>query len=479
MGCGKTEAALAAAYQLIAAGKATGLYFALPTQVTSNRIHLRVQPFVERISADPAAVRLAHSASWLVETEPPPKLCPASPDAEAREHVRAGRSWFASAKRALLAPFGVGTIDQALLGIVAAKHFFVRQFGLAGKVVILDEVHTYDLYTSTLIGALVKRLRELQCTVIILSATLTEKRRRELLGLADDQPVSAAYPLVSGVAGSLHRARRASHRHRRRFRYGTSPVPCRWKKRWIVPAAANVCCGFATQWMRHKRPTGRFRAPISKAAQASRCCILASPFSAANNSKNDWMNRLGKDSTNRPNGCVLVSTQVAEQSVDIDADLLITDLAPTDMLLQRLGRLWRHDRRTVPVRNPKSGFRCHNRMTPHCATRARRNFARLWARAPASMRPTSCCVRSSSGAGGRRSRCRATSARFSKPPTPTRRRRATRMAGTARTVGEAKRKNGPAGPQRHHHLEQPGPAGRGRRPDPFQHVPDGPIASGD
>ena len=86
---------------------------------------------------------------------------------------------------------------------MAAKHFFVRQFGLAGKVVILDEVHTYDLYTSTLIGALVKRLRELQCTVIILSATLTEKRRRELLGLADDQPVSAAYPLVSGVAGSL------------------------------------------------------------------------------------------------------------------------------------------------------------------------------------------------------------------------------------------------------------------------------------
>ena len=62
---------------------------------------------------------------------------------------------------------------------MAAKHFFVRQFGLAGKVVILDEVHTYDLYTSTLIDALVKRLRELECTVIILSATLTEKRRRE------------------------------------------------------------------------------------------------------------------------------------------------------------------------------------------------------------------------------------------------------------------------------------------------------------
>jgi CRISPR-associated endonuclease/helicase Cas3 len=151
MGCGKPEAALATAYQLITAGKSTGLYFALPTQVTSNRIHLRVQPFVKRIVTDPAEVRLAHSASWLVEPELHPKLYPASLDAEAREHVRAGRLWFASAKRALLAPFGVGTIDQALLGIVPAKHFFVRQFGLAGKVVILDEVLSYDLYTGTLI----------------------------------------------------------------------------------------------------------------------------------------------------------------------------------------------------------------------------------------------------------------------------------------------------------------------------------------
>ena len=203
-GYGKTEAALAASYQLIAAGKASGLYFALPTQVTSNHIHLRVQPFVDRISTEAATVRLAHSASWLVEAQPPAELRPASPDdSEAQAHVQTGRSWFASAKRALLTPFGVGTIDQALLGIVAAKHFFVRQFGLAAKVVILDEVHTYDLYTGTLLTALVKRLLELRCTIIILSATLTDKRRRELLGLPSGQPVSAAYPIVSGMAASL------------------------------------------------------------------------------------------------------------------------------------------------------------------------------------------------------------------------------------------------------------------------------------
>src|SRR5262249_25638637 len=120
MGYGKTEASLAAAYQLIRDRKATGIYFALPTQVTSNRIFRRLEPFVGRISQEPAEVRLAHSSSWLEESEAPPRLSPAvSNDEEARTHVRDGRSWFASSKRALLTSYGVGTIDQALLGIVA------------------------------------------------------------------------------------------------------------------------------------------------------------------------------------------------------------------------------------------------------------------------------------------------------------------------------------------------------------------------
>ena len=151
--------------------------------MTSNRIHLRVQPFIERIAGNRRQCGWHTALLGWCRRSCPQTLRPASPaDDEAREHVRAGRSWFASPKRALLTPYGVGTIDQALLGIVAAKHFFVRQFGLAGKVVVLDEVHTYDLYTGTLIDVLVRRLRDLHCTVLILSATLTKARRRELLG---------------------------------------------------------------------------------------------------------------------------------------------------------------------------------------------------------------------------------------------------------------------------------------------------------
>jgi len=352
MGCGKTEAALGAAYQLVASGKANGIYFALPTQVTSNRIHLRVQPFVHRISKNAPDLRLAHSASWLVQTEPPPTLRPASPDPESEEHVRAGRSWFASPKRALLAPFGVGTIDQALLGIVAASHFFVRQFGLAGKVVILDEIHSYDLYTSTLLDTLVRRLRDLHCTVIVLSATLTAARRRQLLGAGDGQRLSDSYPLLSGS--------------------GTPPVevPCEPPPKktvavgFVQPAALVEDClerarqGQCVLWIRNTVDEAQDTYSRLKSANyegGPPIALLHSrfPFFRREELETYWMEALGKDTAKRPNGCALVSTQVAEQSVDIDADLLITDLAPTDMLLQRLGRLWRHERPNRPCAQPE------------------------------------------------------------------------------------------------------------------------------
>jgi CRISPR-associated endonuclease/helicase Cas3 len=375
MGYGKTEAALAVAYQLIASGKATGLYFALPTQVTSNQIHRRVQPFINRISAGSTEVRLAHSGSWLAETRAPVQLRPAYPldpahrnDDNPEEHAQAGRSWFASSKRALLAPFGVGTVDQALLGIVAAKHFFVRQFGLAGKVVILDEVHTYDVYTSTLIGALVKRLRELQCTVIILSATLTESRRRDLLvGLSDGQPLSAAYPLVSGATSSLiEQSCEPPPAKTIRVRGVSGALP-------LENAMERARHGECLLWIRNTVDEAQeiYRALQSASFQGGPSIALLHsrfPFFRREQLETDWMTRLGKDSTNRPNGCILVSTQVAEQSVDIDADLLITDLAPTDMLLQRIGRLWRHDRPTRPCPEPEVWI-----QTPHSDDAALRN----------------------------------------------------------------------------------------------------------
>jgi CRISPR-associated endonuclease/helicase Cas3 len=347
MGCGKTEAALAAAYRLIAAGQATGIYFALPTQVTSNRIHLRVGPFLEQALQQSSDLRLIHSGSWLMQPAPLDHLRASAPDdADADEHVRSGRSWFASAKRAILVPFGVGTVDQALLGIVAAKHFFVRQLGLAGKAVILDEVHSYDLYTSTLIDKLIKRLLELRCTVIVLSATLTRDRRRQLLEVAGGQAInlSAAYPLLSYGASPP-----------REFPVEPPPQKSIAVRFPSADALIDSCLGHAERgecvlWIRNTVDEAQETFGQLKSANREggpEIALLHSRFPQFRREEveSDWMDRLGKDGARRPqNGCVLVSTQVAEQSVDIDADLLITDLAPTDMLLQRIGRLWRHER---------------------------------------------------------------------------------------------------------------------------------------
>lgn len=355
MGIGKTEAALGAAYELIASGKARGIYFALPTQATSNRIHLRVNDFLSRITFEITETRLIHGNSWLMASDMGVVLAATEKTGNPGDDARAGRDWFASTKRALLAPFGVGTVDQALLGIVAAKHFFVRQYALAGKVVILDEIHSYDLYTGSLIDKLVATLEELGCTVIILSATLSGKRRRQILADFNDFSVDSEthYPLITGRSEGV----------------GLEPVaPISPDGRSVdvgfvsMPEAAEEAIGLARKggavlWICDTIVAAQKHCQLlsSLADDTFRVGLLHSrfPFWRRESLETEWMERFGKEGATRC-GSILVSTQIVEQSVDLDADLLITELAPTDMLLQRLGRLWRHIRTNRPIDRPRA-----------------------------------------------------------------------------------------------------------------------------
>lgn len=350
MGCGKTEAALWAAHRLIVSGANDGLYFALPTQVTSNRIHRRVGHFLREALADAAVFRLAHGASWLEDDQTVELQPAAGNDPEAREHMREGRSWFASAKHALLARFGVGTIDQALQGVVAVKHFFVRRFGLAGKVVVLDEVHSYDVYTGALVTCLIRELLALRCSVIVLSATLTQARRRELMEAAGSslgEAGSDAYPLVT-----VPRRGEAV----REFSVASAP-PRRLRLKAAAFAAEEILeeCVERAEGGQHvlylrntvveAQATFHALAGLLRAERV-RTGLLHSrfPYFRRQELETEWLDRLGKERPVDGQGSLLVATQVVEQSVDIDLDFIVTDLAPTDMLLQRMGRLWRHER---------------------------------------------------------------------------------------------------------------------------------------
>ena len=369
MGCGKTEAALFAAQQLIAAGHNQGFYFALPTQVTSNRIHRRIDAFLRNTLADSATLRLAHGNAWLEDDFDllltPSFLSWKQGDGEKpEENVREARTWFASGKQALLAPYGVGTIDQALQAIVAVKHFFVRRFALAGKVVILDEVHSYDIYTGSLIAALVRELISLRSTVIILSATLTAERRRELLmaGGVTEMEASSAYPLITGgtPGDPLLSVVAPPWPNRRPIELYQAIIP---EIDVVEELIRRATAGQHVLWIRNTviEAQDSFRAVSSAAAEGGeledtvRIGLLHSrfPFRRRAELENDWLELLGKKRPEGGPGSILIATQVVEQSVDIDLDFIVSDLAPTDMLLQRVGRLWRHEKSirkaTTPV----------------------------------------------------------------------------------------------------------------------------------
>lgn len=352
MGMGKTEAALGAAYQLLDCGKASGIYFALPTQATSNRIHLRMNDFLQQISPDITQSRLIHGNSWLLNENLEYRPSVTVSKEKSADDARNGRDWFASAKRALLAPYGVGTVDQALLGVVAAKHFFVRHFALAGKVVILDEVHSYDLYTGTLIDKLITTLEGLGCTVIVLSATLTGKRREQILASGADEELEQPYPLISGrTEGEPFDPVSASPPQSR-----TITIDFKTADAAIEEALALAPLGGAVLWICNTVDAAQscFKLFKERVKNEFPLGLLHSrfPFWQREMLENTWMERFGKAGETRC-GSILVSTQVVEQSVDLDADLLITELAPTDMLLQRLGRLWRHERQNRPVTSPR------------------------------------------------------------------------------------------------------------------------------
>lgn len=350
MGLGKTEAALAAADDLVRRFGLAGVYYALPTQATSNQMFGRLRRFLERryegVTVD---LHLLHGLSDLNEAYREIRLAAISQDPDAT--VRAS-SWFTAAKRGLLAPFGVGTIDQALLAAMSVRHMFVRLLGLADKVVIFDEVHAYDTYMSELLDHLVSWLAALGSPVIVLSATLPASRRNALVeaytGEADECP-SAGYPQVTTARPGEGATVSSS--------LGPAPTSISLEK---LPAPEDGSLDHAAQAIASRISRGGCAAWICNTVDAAQrayqtirrvlpddCEHLLFharfPTGQRLEIEQKALEWLGKDGK-RPQRAVLVATQVVEQSLDLDFDLMVTDLAPVDLVLQRAGRLHRHQR---------------------------------------------------------------------------------------------------------------------------------------
>ncbi|KAF0093310.1 MAG: CRISPR-associated helicase Cas3 [Puniceicoccaceae bacterium 5H] len=349
MGEGKTEAALALAYARWSEGEERGLYFALPTQLTSNRIQERVERFLQRVVAEPSVVALIHGSAWLSERR--------STVVQPREddNTLSAHQWFSDNRKNLLHPFGVGTVDQALLAAIPVKFAALRFFALSGKVIVIDEVHSYDPYTSVLLDFAVSELLQCGCTVVILSATLTRQRRAELVqaaGAKEESPVDS-YPLITCVRSGETTATSipvagASPRQLTVVLEQADPAAEDWLRDAVEAADQGACVLIIRNTVALAQET--YRLAKNGCREGTECGLLHSRFPQFAREINEerWTDKLGPSAENRPRGCILVGTQVLEQSLDIDADLLFTDLAPIDLIIQRLGRLHRH-RRARPV----------------------------------------------------------------------------------------------------------------------------------
>lgn len=350
MGLGKTEAALYAAYRMLSEGLSSGCYFALPTQITSNRIHNRMNAFLHHILADQSTALLLHGKSWLHECRRQILGAEGAP----------GQAWFRQGRRGLLAPFAVGTVDQALLAAMHVRHAPLRSFGLAGKTVILDEVHSYDAYTGCILDSLVKQLLQCNCTVLILSATLTRSRRAILMGgdsAADAYPSVSARPQSTATCTVL--ACPAPPSSRVALRHAANDASA------VEEALQRAEQGQRVLWVentiREAQDVYALLAARAAAFADVPVGLLHSRFTPGDRERNEeaWTARFAPDAQDRGRqGCILIGTQVVEQSLDLDADFLLTRFCPTDMLLQRLGRLWRHDAHALrPTPRPPTARR--------------------------------------------------------------------------------------------------------------------------
>lgn len=340
-GAGKTEAALILARRMLAAGKGRGLYFALPTMATADAMFRRLRPLLARLFDGAPSVTLAHGRAGLAEDY----LDAAT--ARARSEDEPGPTpWLMdSRRRALLANVGVGTVDQALLAAVKAKHATLRQFALSRAILIVDEVHEMgDPYMQVLLEQLLRIQATLGGSAILMSATLPMALRQKLAGAFEDgagrvapRLSDPAYPALTlpGLSSPAVAARPSPRGPVAVRRLGSALEAVE-----LLEQAAGQ--GAASVWVRNAVDEA-MAAVAALRTRGVAADLLHARFALADRKRHEdrALRLFGKDRDTRP-GRVLVATQVVESSLDLDFDVMVSDLAPMAALIQRAGRLWRH-----------------------------------------------------------------------------------------------------------------------------------------
>lgn len=389
MGTGKTEGALAAAEILATRFSLSGVFIGLPTQATADGMFARSLRWAERLDLEtPINVFLAHGKSALNADFDQLRFRGIGDRYESRRDVAhelaIAHHWFGDPKRGPLADLVIGTIDQALVGSLRSKHVMLRHLSLASKVVILDEVHAFDAYTGTYIEGLLRWLGAYEVPVIMLSATLPANKRKAFVaayerGRQSNKPprrarrgavIRGAAPaddplaMLDGDIGYpvITRSARGAAPHIVHPESSEAPVTVAVERidddldalRQSLATALDA--GGTAVVIRNTVDRVQETAAYLRSATDIPVIVGHSRFLAVDRAAKDrqFLRLFGKDGE-RPDRMIVVASQVVEQSLDIDFDLMVSDVAPIDLILQRIGRLHRHAGRVRArgVRSPR------------------------------------------------------------------------------------------------------------------------------
>lgn len=367
MGQGKTEAALVAAEIFAEQVGASGIYFALPTQATTNGLFPRILKWIERLDDENHTIKLLHSKAQFNETYIKIFESDSQIDIDGEHNKKefenlSVHSWFQGQKKSLLSDFVVGTVDHILLAALKQKHLMLRHVGLAGKVVIIDECHAYDAYMNQYLGRALSWLGSYGVPVILLSATLPEETRNFLVSqYCQDKEVQKpddkyGYPLITYSDGDeVSYAGLYSNESEK----DTTIYVNRLKIENLLSLIDDKLSdggnmGIIVNTVKQAQDIYDSISAIDFDGDVK---LFHSQFLAPDRMKKEdtLLKELGPESvSSRPYKGVIIGTQVLEQSLNIDFDILVSELCPMDLLIQRVGRLHRfRTKRPEKLINPE------------------------------------------------------------------------------------------------------------------------------
>lgn len=394
-GAGKTEAALILAHRLMQTGRGDGIFVALPTQATANAMYQRLAVVYRRMFSPDAkpSLALSHGAARLHEGFQESILDvgrfenaygPGFDDDDMTASAACAAWIAADSRRAFFADVGVGTIDQAFLSVLPVKFAALRMLGLSKRILLLDEIHAYGAYENEELQTLIRFHAARGGSIVALSATLPERTKDKLIAAWNDgrQQFNNVVSTTRSEPGRRSKGLQSPRTERHAWKpdyplcsfvdgggavssVAISPRPdlprsvavCRLStEEQAVEAILNAAdAGACVAWVRNTVDDviatdailrARGRDPIvfhARFAMIDRQAI-----------ETEVVARFGVESTpDKRRGQIVIASQVIEQSLDIDFDLLVSDLAPIDLLIQRAGRLWRHKRPVRPLDQPR------------------------------------------------------------------------------------------------------------------------------